>query len=180
MSSKSRTSLEEQQRTNSGLVATFQEVTDGFMTLARSHMELAKAEARQEVKAYANQAKFLAIGGSVAAFGLVILHVFGVLLAGLLGGLVAAVVTAGRTNPGRQIRGRAQLRAQTICHAVPMATAANTIPKAAIQSSALPWIAWETRKRQSASVPESHSNHICDRKMKNATSTRSGRPDRSP
>ena len=95
MSTKTRPAPDDPSRANAGIVATVQEVTDGFLTLARTHMELAKAEARQEVKAYAQNARLAAIGGLVAALGFVFLNAFGVLLAAMLGGLTAAVVTAG-------------------------------------------------------------------------------------
>lgn len=100
MSTKPRTAVQEQPRGNgqargnTGLVSTVQDVTDGFMTLARNHMELAKAEARQEVKAYAQQAKFAAVGGVLAGFGALLLHAFGILLAAVLGGLLAAMWTS--------------------------------------------------------------------------------------
>lgn len=81
-------------RANSGLVATFQDVTDGFMTLAKTHIELAKAEARHDVKTYGKLSAIAAVGGGLALLGFGFLNLAVVLFAALLGGLLAAVITA--------------------------------------------------------------------------------------
>ena len=96
MSTKARTTAETAptRGNNHGLVATFQDVTDGFMTLAKTHIELAKAEARHDVKTYGKLSGLAAAGGALALLGFGFLNLAGVLFATLLGGLVAGVITA--------------------------------------------------------------------------------------
>lgn len=80
---------------STGLVAAFQSVTDGVMDLARTHLELAKAEARHDVKVYGTDAAHAVAGLGLALLGLGMLNVAVITFAGWLGGLAAMAGTAG-------------------------------------------------------------------------------------
>lgn len=83
------------QDASTGLVAAFQSVTDGVMDLAKTHLELAKAEARHDVKVYGADAAHAAVGFGLALLGLGVLNIAVICLAGWLGGLAAMAGTAG-------------------------------------------------------------------------------------
>ena len=83
------------QDASTGLVAAFQSVTDGVMDLAKTHLELAKAEARHDVKVYGTDATYAAAGFGLALLGFGILNIAFICLAGWLGGMAAMAATAG-------------------------------------------------------------------------------------
>lgn len=89
-----RGELEKVDPQSSGLVAAFQSVTDGVLDLARNHLELAKLEARQDIKRYGSDAVRAGSGFGLALVGFVMVNVGIVLAAGLLGGLSAMAGTA--------------------------------------------------------------------------------------
>ncbi|NND02492.1 MAG: phage holin family protein [Acidimicrobiia bacterium] len=78
-----------------GLVAAFQSVTDGVADLAKHHIDLAKAEARRDVKLFGREAFRVAIGAGLALLGWTFFLVALIALAGYLGGLGAMAATAG-------------------------------------------------------------------------------------
>jgi hypothetical protein len=77
-----------------GLVAAFQEVTESVVTLARNHVELAKAEARHDAKLYGQHAGKVAFGVAFALLGFGIFNAGIILTAGWLGGMMAMAITA--------------------------------------------------------------------------------------
>lgn len=92
--SKPSTKTAERERAAS-LVASLQEVTDGVVTLAKHHVDLAKAEARQDVKAYGKEVTVAAVGGVVAFLGYALLNLCGVLVAWWQGGAAWGAAVAG-------------------------------------------------------------------------------------
>ncbi len=96
---KSPRTVSERER---GLVTAVQDVTTNVVKLARNHVELAKAEARHEVKLYGGLASKAAVSIAFALLGFGILNGGVILLTGaivaefttLLGGLVAMAVTS--------------------------------------------------------------------------------------
>lgn len=80
---------------NAGLVVAFQNVTDGVFDLAKTHFELARAEARAELKEAGSETARAAVGVGFALVGFGILNLAVVCLAGVFAGLVGMSVTAG-------------------------------------------------------------------------------------
>lgn len=78
-----------------GLVSALQSVTDGVVDLARGHLELARAEARRDVKVYGLDLLRGVGGAAVLLFGFAMVNLAVVCVAGYFGGLVAMAVTAG-------------------------------------------------------------------------------------
>ena len=79
---------------NSGIVAAFQSVTDGVLDLAKTHLELAKAEARHDVRMFSKDAGIAAVGIGLALLGFGILNLAIIIWAGVAGGWLAAAITA--------------------------------------------------------------------------------------
>lgn len=94
MAERGSTELEKASERGTGLVSAFQSVTDGVLDLLKTHLELAKAEARQEVKAYGSEATRAAVGLVVALFGFGFFNLSIVCAAGYFGGLAAMAITA--------------------------------------------------------------------------------------
>lgn len=79
---------------NAGLVSAFQNVTDGVLDLAKSHLELARVEVRHEVRDYAAQSARAAVGVGFALLGFGILNFAVVCVVGVFFGLPGMAVTA--------------------------------------------------------------------------------------
>ena len=95
MSLARRSGKEAETERTTGLVSAFQNVTDGVIDLAKTHMELAKAEVRQDARAYGEQVIVMLGGVGLILLGIGIFNVALICLAGVFGGLAAMAGTAG-------------------------------------------------------------------------------------
>lgn len=77
-----------------GLKPAFEKLTDGVSTLVKQHLELARYEFKQDVSATSRRLAVLVVCGIIGLIGYVTLLVAGILIAGWLGGMAAAAITA--------------------------------------------------------------------------------------
>lgn len=77
-----------------GLKPAFERLTDGVSTLVKQHIELARYEATQDLRASMKRAAILGACAFVGAVGYFFLLAAGILLAGWLGGWLAAWICA--------------------------------------------------------------------------------------
>lgn len=91
---KASTELEKAGDRQPGIAAAFQSVTDGVLDLAKTHLELAKAEARQDIKLYGSDAVQGLVGLGLALLGLGIANLAVICFAGWVGGLAAMAGTS--------------------------------------------------------------------------------------
>lgn len=77
-----------------GLKPAFERLTDGLSTLVKQHLELARYELKQDVSTTSKRLGIIAACAVVALIGYVTLLGAGILLAGWLGGALAAFITA--------------------------------------------------------------------------------------
>lgn len=112
-----KTDSEPAPRDQTGLVAAFQSVTEGVTDLALTHLELAKAEARRDVKVYGKEAARAGAGLGIALLGFGLINLAIVCLAGYLGGLASMALTSAilggmYTYAGGVVASRAMRRMQ--------------------------------------------------------------------
>lgn len=81
-------------RTNGGIQAALENLTDGLSRLVRQHLELAKIEARHEAKVVGQNVAVLAIFSAIALLGYGLLNLAIILTALWLGSVAAMAITS--------------------------------------------------------------------------------------